>query len=163
MGTLFLVLYSAYGLGFWYGGKLTIEEGYTVGDVMLVFFGMLTGAFSLSAAANNIEYFAKARVAAHAIFEIIDRKTPIDPLAKDGEQPDIETLKAEVTIENISFTYPARLDHQVRLSNTISKSSYLIVFETFVKLPQKSMSCGLTVILCTVLALESLKLWNIFW
>ena len=25
IGTLFLVIYSAYGLGFWYGGKLVIE------------------------------------------------------------------------------------------------------------------------------------------
>lgn len=35
---------------------------------------MLTGAFSLSAVGNNIEFFAKARVAAHEIFAIIDRK-----------------------------------------------------------------------------------------
>ena len=44
LGTLFLVLFSAYGLGFWYGGKLIVGEGYTIGDVMLVFFAMLTGA-----------------------------------------------------------------------------------------------------------------------
>ena len=27
LGTLFLVLFSAYGLGFWYGGKLIVGEG----------------------------------------------------------------------------------------------------------------------------------------
>ena len=113
IGTLFLVLYSAYGLGFWYGGKLVVEENYSIGDVMLVFFGMLTGAFSLSAAANNIEYFTGARVAAHEIFTLIDRKTPIDALSDAGLKPPIKTVKAEVTLKNINFTYPARTEHQV--------------------------------------------------
>ena len=119
IGTLMLVLFSAYGLGFWYGGKLVIEEDYTIGDVMLVFFGMLTGAFSLSAAANNIEYFAKSRVAAHEIFALIDRKTPIDSMSKSGLKFRNDEIKAEVKLKNIDFTYPARLDHQVtELKNT---------------------------------------------
>ena len=37
--------------------KRAWKDGYSIGDVMLVFFGMLTGAFSLSAAATMILYF----------------------------------------------------------------------------------------------------------
>lgn len=90
-----------------------MEEGYSIGDVMLVFFGMLTGAMSLSVAANNVEFFAKARVAAHEIFTLIDRVTPIDALSEDGLKLPVQNIKAEISLKNISFTYPARLDHQV--------------------------------------------------
>ena len=93
--------------------KTALKDGYSIGDVMLVFFGMLTGAFSLSAAANNIEFFAKARVAAHEIFAIIDRETPIDPMSDDGLKPRAAEVKAEVALKDVEFTYPARLDHKV--------------------------------------------------
>ena len=51
---------------------------------MTVFFGVLTGAFSLSAVGQNLEFFASARAAAHAIFEIIDRVPTIDVFSNKG-------------------------------------------------------------------------------
>ena len=62
IGTLMLVLFCTYGLAFWYGGKLVTDpdKDYTIGRVMVVFFSVLTGAFSLSAVGQNLEYFGRA-------------------------------------------------------------------------------------------------------
>ena len=113
IGTLMLVLFSAYGLAFWYGGKLITdpEKDYTIGKVMIVFFGVLTGAFSLSAVGQNLEFFGSARAAAHKIFEIIDRVPPIDIMDKNGKKP--SDMKGVVKLKNINFTYPARLEQQI--------------------------------------------------
>lgn len=38
MGIVWMVIFGAYGLGFWYGGKLARDEpeNYSIGDVMIV-------------------------------------------------------------------------------------------------------------------------------
>ncbi|CAF4527832.1 unnamed protein product, partial [Rotaria magnacalcarata] len=36
MGTVWFLIYCAYALGFWYGAKLIREEGYSIGDVIIV-------------------------------------------------------------------------------------------------------------------------------
>jgi ATP-binding cassette subfamily B (MDR/TAP) protein 1 len=44
MGSVFCILFSSYGLAFWYGGKLIIDKGYTGGKILTVLFAVLTGA-----------------------------------------------------------------------------------------------------------------------
>lgn len=60
-------MFLSYSLSFWYGGKL-INDGtensafgraYTSGDVMVCFFSILTGGFSLGQAAPCIKDFMK--------------------------------------------------------------------------------------------------------
>ena len=108
-----LVLFSTYGLAFWYGGKLVTdpEKDYTIGRVMVVFFGVLTGAFSLSAVGQNLEYFGSARAAAYTVFQIIDRIPTIDVFSNDGLKP--KNMKGSIKLKNVYFTYPAREDQQV--------------------------------------------------
>lgn len=47
LGFLFLIMFGTYGLAFWYGSKLTLDKEITVGDLLVSFFGVLIGAFSL--------------------------------------------------------------------------------------------------------------------
>ncbi len=35
-GLIFLVMFGTYGLAFWYGSKLIVEEGYTAGNMLTV-------------------------------------------------------------------------------------------------------------------------------
>ena len=44
MGSVFCILFSSYGLAFWYGGKLIVDKGYTGGKIITVLFAVLTGA-----------------------------------------------------------------------------------------------------------------------
>ncbi|KAF7245881.1 Multidrug resistance protein 1, partial [Varanus komodoensis] len=72
MGIAFLLIYASYALAFWYGTTLIIDEGYSIGKVLTVFFSVLIGAFSIGQVTPNLEAFAAARGAAYAIFNIID-------------------------------------------------------------------------------------------
>ena len=77
-GFVWIVIYGAYALGFWYGWTLTesdncAEPEYSVGKILLVFFSIIIAVFSLGQAAPFISTLAIARAAAYEIFEIIDR------------------------------------------------------------------------------------------
>ncbi|XP_034258184.1 ATP-dependent translocase ABCB1 isoform X2 [Pantherophis guttatus] len=72
LGVAFLIIYASYALAFWYGTTLILDEKYTIGGVLTVFFAVLIGAFSIGQVSPNLEAFATARGAAYAIFNIID-------------------------------------------------------------------------------------------
>lgn len=57
---------------------ITPEDGYTIGQVLTVFFAVVVGAFGISQAGQNAEFFATAQAAAYSIYEVIDRVPPID-------------------------------------------------------------------------------------
>jgi ATP-binding cassette subfamily B (MDR/TAP) protein 1 len=75
MGFVWIVINCAYALGFWYGWKLTqdLSKNYSVGTIILVFFNIIIGVFSLGNAAPFISTFGNSRAAAYEVFQIIDR------------------------------------------------------------------------------------------
>ena len=111
MGFLWLTINSSYSLGFWYGWVLTENENFSVGGILLVFFNILIGVFSLGQAGPVVETIASARVAAYEIFKIIDRVPPIDSLSTSGEQPN--ELVGNIEFENVAFKYPARPEAKI--------------------------------------------------
>lgn len=77
-GAIWIVIYGAYALGFWYGWTLTkpMENGiveYSVGKILLVFFSIIIAVFSLGQATPFVSTLAIARGAAYEVFQIIDR------------------------------------------------------------------------------------------
>ena len=80
MGFLWLAIFGAYALGFWYGWSLSTQKDpitghseYTVGKILMVFFVIIIGVFSLGNAGPYITEAANARAAAFEVFKIIDR------------------------------------------------------------------------------------------
>uniref|UniRef100_H2ZR90 Bile salt export pump n=1 Tax=Ciona savignyi TaxID=51511 RepID=H2ZR90_CIOSA len=118
LGTVFLIMFSTYGLAFWYGSTLVFSgvPGFDVGTMLTTFFGVLIGAFSLGGVREhmnlfNMEYFAAAKAAAYKVFEIIDRVPEIDSMSDDGHKPD--RVHGKIEFKNVDFTYPSRLDVQI--------------------------------------------------
>ncbi|KAK6964304.1 ATP-dependent translocase ABCB1, partial [Biomphalaria glabrata] len=74
MGFIWFVIFCCYGLGFWYGGTLVREEKdvYTVGKMLVVFFAVLIGAFSMGNAGPSLQAMSIARGAAYSVFQLID-------------------------------------------------------------------------------------------
>ena len=70
IGLLYLVLFGCYALSFWYGATLVLEDNYTIGQVLSAFFAVVIGAFGISQAGQNAEYFASAQAAAYSIYEV---------------------------------------------------------------------------------------------
>ncbi|KAG8443194.1 hypothetical protein GDO86_011850 [Hymenochirus boettgeri] len=111
IGFAFLMIYASYSLAFWYGTTLIIEEGYSIGSVLTVFFAVIIGAFAVGQTSPNIEAFANARGAAYAIFNIIDNEPKIDTFSTAGFKPN--KVKGDIEFKNVRFTYPSRPEIQV--------------------------------------------------
>uniref|UniRef100_A0A8C3GPQ2 Phosphatidylcholine translocator ABCB4 n=1 Tax=Cairina moschata TaxID=8855 RepID=A0A8C3GPQ2_CAIMO len=111
MGVAFLLIYASYALAFWYGTTLILNDDYTIGKVLTVFFSVLIGAFSIGQTAPSIEAFANARGAAYAIFNIIDNEPQIDSYSETGYKPD--HIKGNLEFQNVHFSYPSRPDVQI--------------------------------------------------
>ncbi|NXH40190.1 MDR1 protein, partial [Dicaeum eximium] len=105
-------IFGSYALAFWYGTKLTAEDPhYDIGRVLIVFFSVLVGAFSLGQAAPNLETVANARGAAYEVYKIINKKRLIDSSSEEGYKPD--KLVGEIEFRNIHFSYPSRPDIKI--------------------------------------------------
>ncbi|NXX41749.1 MDR1 protein, partial [Tricholaema leucomelas] len=112
LGVSQFLIFGSYALAFWYGTKLTAEdEDYDIGRVLIVFFSVLVGAFSLGQAAPNLESVANARGAAYEVYQIINKKRLIDSSSKEGYKPD--RLVGEIEFRNIHFSYPSRPDVKI--------------------------------------------------
>lgn len=79
MGFVWIVINGAYALGFWYGWTLSLNKDasgqpeYTIGKILLVFFSIIIGVFSLGNAGPFVGTLATGRAAAFEVFNIIDR------------------------------------------------------------------------------------------
>ncbi|XP_039593521.1 ATP-dependent translocase ABCB1-like isoform X2 [Polypterus senegalus] len=106
-------IFCAYALAFWYGTKLAIEEpeNYSIGKVLIVFFSVIIGTFSLGQASPNLESIASARGAAYEVYKTIDEPRPIDSGSKEGHKPD--RIKGDIEFKNIRFSYPTRPDVKI--------------------------------------------------
>ncbi|NXX90137.1 MDR1 protein, partial [Centropus bengalensis] len=111
MGAAFLLIYASYALAFWYGTTLVINDDYSIGNVLTVFFSVLIGAFSIGQTAPSIEAFASARGAAYAVFNIIDNEPQIDSFSERGHKPD--HIKGNLEFQNVYFNYPSRPDVEI--------------------------------------------------
>ncbi|XP_067862964.1 ATP-binding cassette, sub-family B (MDR/TAP), member 4 isoform X2 [Heptranchias perlo] len=111
VGFTFFMIYASYALAFWYGSTLILDEGYSIGIVLTVFFSILIGAFAVGQTSPNIEALASARGAAHIIFHIIDQEPSIDSFSESGHKPN--QIKGDVEFINVHFSYPSRPDVKI--------------------------------------------------
>uniref|UniRef100_A0A8C3S1K0 ATP-binding cassette sub-family B member 5 n=1 Tax=Chelydra serpentina TaxID=8475 RepID=A0A8C3S1K0_CHESE len=115
LGFLYLIINGCYGLGFWYGTTLILDEntGYSIGTVLAVsiFFCVTFSSYCLGTAAPHFETFSIARGAAFKVFKIIDQKPTIDSFSSDGHK--LDHIKGTLEFNNVQFSYPSRPDVQV--------------------------------------------------
>ncbi|KAJ3409717.1 ATP-binding cassette, sub-B (MDR TAP), member 4 [Chytridiales sp. JEL 0842] len=108
VGFVFMVIFSTYALGFWFGGTLINRGQMNPGEVINVFFAIIIGAFSLGNMAPSLSAIGSALGAAAKIFETIDRVSPIDALSEEGKK--LDKVTGRVEFKNIDFHYPQRPD-----------------------------------------------------
>ncbi|KAG0280371.1 ATP-binding cassette, sub-B (MDR TAP), member 4, partial [Linnemannia exigua] len=108
VGGFMLILFSTYGLAFWYGAQQVFGGHMTGGEVINVFFGMIIGAFALGNIGPNVAAFASAQGAAYQIFKTIDRVPTIDSANPGGAKP--ENVTGHIVVRDIDFHYPSRTD-----------------------------------------------------
>ncbi|XP_071480566.1 ATP-dependent translocase ABCB1-like [Diadema antillarum] len=108
MGLTVFIMFGSYSLAFWYGPKLVADGVITGGDVMIVFFSVMLGSFSLGNISPSISSLTAARSAAVTLFDIIDATPEIDARSKEGKIPD--EMTGNIEFQFVRFTYPTRPD-----------------------------------------------------
>ncbi|RKP35291.1 hypothetical protein BJ085DRAFT_33983 [Dimargaris cristalligena] len=108
VGTMMLLIFLTYSLGFWYAIKLA-SEGVMTGDAAIaVFFSLIIGAMALGKSAPSLSAIANAQGAAAKVFQLIARERPIDPLAETGIK--LDHVDGQILFRDIKFSYPTRPD-----------------------------------------------------
>lgn len=89
-----------------------------VGDVMVVFFSILIGAFALAGTSSEVSAFSFAVGAGSGLFAAIDRVPVIDSDSKEGYRPD--TITGRIDVKDVRFRYPSRPDVVVLYGMSLS-------------------------------------------
>ncbi|KAL8247450.1 hypothetical protein R6Q59_008666 [Mikania micrantha] len=118
LGATYFTVFCCYALLLWYGGYLVRNNHTNGGLAIATMFSVMIGGLALGQSAPSMSAFAKARVAAAKIFQIIDHKPSVD---KNGESGlELESVSGLVELKNVNFSYPSRPD--VRILNNFSLS-----------------------------------------
>uniref|UniRef100_A0A1I8APD0 ABC-type xenobiotic transporter n=1 Tax=Steinernema glaseri TaxID=37863 RepID=A0A1I8APD0_9BILA len=108
-GITYVVTYASYALAFWFGSRLVISDpNFDRGSIFTVFFAVMTGSTALGGALPHLASISMGKGASRAIMKVINTKPKIDPYSNEGIK--IGKLRGEITLEDVSFTYPLRED-----------------------------------------------------
>jgi len=115
-GSVQFIQLGVYALAFYIGAKLMDEGILDFESFNLVLWSMAFGASGMGMAANWVAAAAKGKAAAVRVFELFDRRPPIDsqPWNEDGSPrdmvvpPEVSGKKGEIEFRNVKFAYPTR-------------------------------------------------------
>ncbi|KAJ3670706.1 hypothetical protein LUZ60_008132 [Juncus effusus] len=117
-GFSFLMLYLTYALCFYVGAKFVNEGKATFTEVFKVFFALVLATIGISQTSAMGSDSAKARDSAVSIFEIIDKKSKIDPSSDEGMV--LDNVRGDIELRHVSFKYPTRPDVPIFSDMTLS-------------------------------------------
>ncbi|KAH7281015.1 hypothetical protein KP509_36G025500 [Ceratopteris richardii] len=101
-----LCMYCAYGLGLWYSSLLIQRGEVDFGSVMKCFMVLIITAFGIAETLALAPDIVKGSKALDSVFEILDRRTEINP--DELESEGVEMIKGAVELKHINFYYPSR-------------------------------------------------------
>lgn len=116
------MLFPCYGLGFWYGTKLMIDDGLPYSNMLKAILCVIFAAWGMGEALGFMPDINEAKTAAHDVFELLDTPSRIDPITApvgaiqdDGD--------GSISFNNVHFAYPQRPDVPILqgLSFTVKK------------------------------------------
>eukprot|EP00727_Mastigamoeba_balamuthi_P005492 m51a1_g1562 putative multidrug resistance protein 1-like (3087) ;mRNA; r:38021-50690 len=139
VGFLFLITMCTYGLALWYGSKLAENVTHVVvdgvntlvremepGEIVTVFFGIMMGVENFGQLGPLINTVLEARSCARGVFDIIDRKSQIDPRDEGGVKLE---LAGDIEFRSVFFRYPTRPEVEILNDFTLSiKSGQTVAF-----------------------------------
>lgn len=112
------LLYASYSLSLWYAAYLVKHGISDFSKTIRVFMVLMISANGAAETLTLASDFIKGGRAMKSVFEVIDRKTEIEPDDNDAS-PVPEKLRGDVELKHVDFSYPTRPDLQVLRDLTI--------------------------------------------
>ncbi|KAI3759989.1 hypothetical protein L1987_50377 [Smallanthus sonchifolius] len=110
-GVSFFLLFCMYATSS-YAGARFVEAGITnFQDVFRVFFALTMAALAVSQSISFAPDTSRAKSSAVSVFEILDRKSEIDPSDESGLT--LDSVKGVIELRHVSFKYPTRPDVEI--------------------------------------------------
>ncbi|KAL7095900.1 hypothetical protein ACP275_10G051500 [Erythranthe tilingii] len=103
------LLYASYALGLWYASWLVKHGISDFSSTIRVFMVLMVSANGAAETLTLAPDFIKGGRAMRSVFDLIDRKTEIEPDDQDSA-PLPDRLRGEVEFKHVDFSYPARPD-----------------------------------------------------
>ncbi|CAI0469183.1 unnamed protein product [Linum tenue] len=102
-------LYASYALGLWYASWLVKHGISDFSKTIRVFMVLMVSANGAAETLTLAPDFIKGGRAMRSVFELLDRKTEIEPDEPDSI-PAPDRLRGEVELKHVDFSYPSRPD-----------------------------------------------------
>lgn len=100
------MVFFMYAAAFRFGAYLVGIGKMDPSNVFKVFFAITFAGLMVGQTFSLIPDYAKARISAGYIMELVAKKPLIDNLSKEGRRPD--SVRGEIALEGVQFTYPQR-------------------------------------------------------
>lgn len=107
LGFTYGVIFCTFAVAFVFGAGQVRSGEMSAGDIIVTFFSVFIGTISIGQAAPSFTAFNIARGAAPRVYEIIRRKSEIDPLDTEHGRV-LDDVKGEISFRNVQFNYPTR-------------------------------------------------------
>ncbi|XAR69647.1 Xenobiotic-transporting ATPase [Bertholletia excelsa] len=102
-------LYASYALGLWYASWLVKHGISDFSKTIRVFMVLMVSANGAAETLTLAPDFIKGGRAMRSVFDLLDRKSEIDPDEQDSA-PFPDRLRGEVELKHVDFSYPSRPD-----------------------------------------------------
>lgn len=115
LGFTMFVIFCSYAIAFSFGANQARNGKIDPGHILTTFFAVIIACVSIGQAGPSFQAFASAQGAAPRIFDVIERKSEIDPLDDAGDT--IPNLKGDISFQNVNFSYKRSPDVLVETEN----------------------------------------------
>ncbi|XP_004497537.1 ABC transporter B family member 1 [Cicer arietinum] len=106
-------LYASYALGLWYASWLVKHGISDFSKTIRVFMVLMVSANGAAETLTLAPEFIKGGRAMKSVFDLLDRRTEIEPDDPDAAAPVPDRLHGEVELKHVDFSYPSRPDMSV--------------------------------------------------
>ncbi|KAI3388932.1 hypothetical protein SNEBB_006756 [Seison nebaliae] len=103
-GIVFFSIFSCYAFGFWYGSRLIINHEIFIGQIIIIFFCLITSIMGIGKALSFFPIIINGKISAKFIFNFIHSLNSFDNSISISEE-DFE----ELIFDNVSFSYQDKL------------------------------------------------------
>ncbi|KAI3796996.1 hypothetical protein L1987_39684 [Smallanthus sonchifolius] len=103
-----LLAFCSYAIGLWYASVLIKHKSSNFGDIIKAFMVLIITALSVAETLALAPDIVKGTQALRSVFEILNRKSAINPDHPDSLS--VSRINGDVEFRNVSFAYPTRPD-----------------------------------------------------